>query len=1048
MDVGGSKLTEAACSCSQLRQRRERGAWRAGRSSVASTACAARRSSRYARLVAREQREARVEQAQTQVLAQEVGLRAAPAAAARARPPGAPPPAGAARSRVRRPARAQAPCSAARRRRPSPAPALDALVEGERQRVDAGHQRGRAAGSCRARRARAAPSGARCRAPARGAPAGTAAGRRATAGSRRAAARAAPRARCRRAAAAARRWRAPARSRRAATRRGCATAPGRAPRARPAGSATRRACASSAPSLACASRIASCAWRAERARLAARRSRCRAGAAPAPPAWRRCGCACRATAQATTTASSARPPAPRAAMRAARSGLCAAAVVHAGVLLRAAEVCNQRREHLARRPVPASTGSRRPSSRAPLGDALVRHEQRRRRHGGSRAQQRDEVAQALARGHAEPRRRRARRAAAPSARPLAPVALGVLDARAARGERLAEQFAPAVAAEDHHRWPRRPSSGSASSASLSACARRRDHLAEACGSSSRRVPPPSAPRAAARGQARRRRARSSSSALRTAFGLTKIARSNSCSRCDQRARRRGIRRRRGSRSPETAAARRPPARMSAARPCASSRGRVTSDAPARERPRLSRAQRGSRRRRARAARRPPARRAPPGSRRRALAFDARDAPAVGRGHQRAQPQPRALQLGVRAQRNRAAAAERPAHRALGAHAGRGRGVAAAARAGAARPRAPARHSMPSAAWPGAGRLSSGVRAGCGCARRGPGASGPAAASMIASYSPRSSLARRVSTLPRRVAQLRGRGWRAAICACAAQAGGADAPRPRQLGERGVAAARRTRRAGPRARGSPPARSPAAARAGTSFIECTARSARPSASALSSSFTNRPLPPTLSRRRPRAARRRAWTAAAARRARPACSASQPRLTCSACHSARRLRRVAMRRPHHGLSFTSARTAVHCRRLTGRRSAMPSSTTFQCGSSSPAGGTLEAAHRGARHQAVAVHAHEVLGELALERPPAAPRSGARRCACAASRTSAPPSGKTISRTGTSTMRLRSTTERYSRGCLRRLREAAARGGGPAAAALRSAAARRAARTGFIR
>ena len=57
------------------------------------------------------------------------------------------------------------------------------------------------------------------------------------------------------------------------------------------------------------------------------------------------------------------------------------------------------------------------------------------------------------------------------------------------------------------------------------------------------------------------------------------------------------------------------------------------------------------------------------------------------------------------------------------------------------------------------------------------------------------------------------------------------------------------------------------------------------------------------------------------------------------------------------------------------------------------------------------------------------------------------ETISRTGTSTMRLRSATDRYSRGAL----EARARrpaSGALAAAALRSASARRAARTGFIR
>ncbi len=79
---------------------------------------------------------------------------------------------------------------------------------------------------------------------------------------------------------------------------------------------------------------------------------------------------------------------------------------------------------------------------------------------------------------------------------------------------------------------------------------------------------------------------------------------------------------------------------------------------------------------------------------------------------------------------------------------------------------------------------------------------------------------------------------------AAQAGGADDGALRQLGRARRRWARRRRRAGPRAPARRPGSKPSGRSIGTSFSECTAMWARPSSSAVSSSFTNRPLPPTL------------------------------------------------------------------------------------------------------------------------------------------------------------------------------------------------------------
>ena len=198
---------------------------------------------------------------------------------------------------------------------------------------------------------------------------------------------------------------------------------------------------------------------------------------------------------------------------------------------------------------------------------------------------------------------------------------------------------------------------------------------------------------------------------------------------------------------------------------------------------------------------------------------------------------------------RRARATRRARRAPPARSGRC-ASAASVRASAA---ASARISMPSAPWPAAGSHLRGVEQRRGCARARPSRFRPAAASTMASYWPSSSLRSRVSRLPRS-GSMRRSGRSAQQLHHAAQAGGADHARPAaaraSVAKRG---ARRRHRAGPRAPAPRPARSRRAA-----------PSARPSANAppggrgrprarVSSSLTNRPLPPTLD-----SARSRIWS----------------------------------------------------------------------------------------------------------------------------------------------------------------------------------------------
>src|SRR5690554_5821033 len=92
--------------------------------------------------------------------------------------------------------------------------------------------------------------------------------------------------------------------------------------------------------------------------------------------------------------------------------------------------------------------------------------------------------------------------------------------------------------------------------------------------------------------------------------------------------------------------------------------------------------------------------------------------------------------------------------------------------------------------------------------------------------------------------------------------------------------------------------------GTSFMECTARSARPSSMASSSSFTNRPLPPIFASGTSRILS--PWVLIlTSSTVMLSCSRSSSDLMNSACHSARALLRVAMRRVRLDMALTVVR-----------------------------------------------------------------------------------------------------------------------------------------------
>ena len=166
---------------------------------------------------------------------------------------------------------------------------------------------------------------------------------------------------------------------------------------------------------------------------------------------------------------------------------------------------------------------------------------------------------------------------------------------------------------------------------------------------------------------------------------------------------------------------------------------------------------------------------------------------------------------------------------------------------------------------------------------------PAAASTMASSSPSSRRFSRVSTLPRKGAMSRSGRAMSSWARRRRLEVPSRAPRGRSASvcaPRAISASRGS------ARGSIAARTiPTGSSLGTSFIECTARWARPSASAASSSLMNSPFPPM-------AARLRSWIRSPlvdigrSSTLRSACALRNRAATCSACHSASLLMRVAM------------------------------------------------------------------------------------------------------------------------------------------------------------
>src|SRR6266568_2602342 len=224
------------------------------------------------------------------------------------------------------------------------------------------------------------------------------------------------------------------------------------------------------------------------------------------------------------------------------------------------------------------------------------------------------------------------------------------------------------------------------------------------------------------------------------------------------------------------------------------------------------------------------------------------------------------------------------------------------------------HSITSAPCPGAGRHCSGSSIARIRAER-PSRLSPAAASTTAWHSPRSSFASRVSRLPRR-------GF---TCS--------------------------------------PGR-----RIGTSFAECTARSARPSSSAASSSLTKRPLPPIWASgrstiRSPRVVIPRMLTSQFGYR-----RLSSP-ATCSACHIASRLLRDAMTirseprlnscsLAYQGLDLRPLPAAHRQFFLKTLQENRPSALVFGLRTA------LKAADQSPRHETIAMNPHEHAAEFLLE------------------------------------------------------------------------------------
>ena len=194
--------------------------------------------------------------------------------------------------------------------------------------------------------------------------------------------------------------------------------------------------------------------------------------------------------------------------------------------------------------------------------------------------------------------------------------------------------------------------------------------------------------------------------------------------------------------------------------------------------------------------------------------------------------------------------------------------------------------MPKAPCPAAGSMSSGSKMWRMRAPR-PRRFRPAAASTMPAYWPSSSLRKRVSRLPRKGSMRKsGRSARSSTVRRRLEVPTiAPCGRSVNLAYCGdTQASRGSSRSITQASSKPSGSS-----IGTSLSECTAMSARPSSSATSSSLTNSPLPPTLLSERSRIWSPRVVMPSSVTRWPRACNSA---LTCSACHSARRLSRVAM------------------------------------------------------------------------------------------------------------------------------------------------------------
>src|SRR5690606_9556706 len=221
--------------------------------------------------------------------------------------------------------------------------------------------------------------------------------------------------------------------------------------------------------------------------------------------------------------------------------------------------------------------------------------------------------------------------------------------------------------------------------------------------------------------------------------------------------------------------------------------------------------------------------------------------------------------------------------------------------------------MPMVPWPMAGRLSS-VLSRLRMRSTWPSRLRPAAARMMASNSPASSFASRVPTLPRRgMISRSGRRvaswhWRRRLEVPTRAPAGSSLSASYLLETKASRGSSRSRMAA--------STKPDGISAVTSFMECTAMSARPSRMAISSSLMNRPLPPILESARSSTSSPRVVMGTSST-SMPGWAARNWPATCSACHSASGDFRVAIRIFSH-MSFPVGTRdgAGVCRGGTGR------------------------------------------------------------------------------------------------------------------------------------